>query len=642
MSSCRDAALAYALRGWAVFPIAANKKTPLTKRGFKDATTDPHTIATLFATRCNLAIATGHGLCVLDIDVRNDKGGEATLQEWESHHAPLPRTYTVKTWSGGAHYYFRCPAKTPSRIALGPGIDVRADGGYVLAPPSVIETHPYQVADDVPVVELPTWLHEKIVTATPRVFQLAFNAQGQIPRGQQDDQLHKLACSLTAKGMPVPLVRAALHTALTACPQDPAAPFTESDVDRWMAGAVKFSACPAPWLSYDLAVTKSGKVVCNADAALRVLEQHPDFAETIWFDTFRHRAMTCWRRPAHPWGDADTQTLLVFLQREIHLSTLSKSAVEDALGVFVAQHPRHEVQDWIATLTWDTTPRIASCLSQLFGAPATPYIAAASRNFWLSLMARVYRPGCQMDHMLVLEGPQGQGKTSALRILGGPWYLSMSESVMQKDFFQALPGHLIVEIAELDSFHRAELTRIKQVISTASDSFRPAYGRHTQTAARQCLFVGTTNEEHYLRDMTGGRRFWPVPCGQIDCPALLAQREQLFAEAAETFRRGVTWWEMPGEAAQEQEARREADAWEAPIHEFLLLKEDVSLTELLTEAVQVPLGQIDVRHQRRVGAILRKLGWTAMTIRRGEAVLRRWHAPVREAGEDLNTSDFYV
>ena len=398
---------------------------------------------------------------------------------------------------------------------------------------------------------------------------------------------------------------------------------------------------PTPaWLAYDIPYVGKFQPICNATSALKVLETHPAFITTLWFDVFSHRLWTSWETEARPWRDADTSRLLIFLQRNIGLQKIVRTHVEDALAVFVETHHRHQVRDWIKTLTWDETPRIEGFLTRLLGAPDSPYILAASRNFWLSMMARVYHPGSQADHMLVLEGPQGQGKTSALRLLGQSWYLSVSESVMHKDFFQALPGHLIVEIAELDSFRRAELTRIKQVISTPSDHYRAAYGRVPQTYHRQCIFVGTTNEEKYLRDMTGARRFWPIPCGTIDLPAIKAHRDQLFAEASTVFTRGVSWWNMPSQTIEEQESRREVDAWESPIAEYLLLKEEVTLKDVLCDAALVPLGQVDAVDQRRAGAILRRLGWKSKTVKRGDAVQWRWCAPAREAGEPLHTGDF--
>ena len=492
-------------------------------------------------------------------------------------------------------------------------------------------------------VPIPTWLTDALSTAPKSKKPIA--PASSIPPGQQDNELHRLACKLVREGLSEATVRAGLRTALLACPQDPGHPFTEQDIDRWMQGATKLVEMPTdlpPWTAFNISITGKSQPICNADAALHVLEQHPLFHETLWFDTFRNRLMTTWEKP-HPseWQDTDTQRLLVFLQRDIRLVRLSKDAVLDALGVFGTLHRRHEVADWLKTLAWDSTPRIDQFFTRSFGAPDLAYIHAASRNFWISLAARILRPGCQVDHMLVLEGPQGQGKTSALRILGGPWYLAMSESVLKKDFFQLLPGHLIVEIAELDSFQYAEVTRIKQIISTPSDSYRAAYGRLPFTMARQCVFVGTTNDLYYLRDMTGNRRFWPVPCTTIALADIAAQREQCFAEAVAQFRAGVSWWDMPEGTAEEQEARREEDAWEPPLREFLLDRVDVTVAEVLTDGVKVPLGQIGRSEQRRVASILRKLGWERKTVRRGEDFVKRWIRIGRQPGDDTEIAETF-
>ena len=641
MSNCLEHALHYAQNGWAVFPIAPNKKTPLTKHGFKDATLDPETLTRLFAQPCNLGVVTGtrSTLCVLDIDVRDGKPGRDTLHAWEQQHGPLPSTRSATTWSGGQHYYFRCPTALPSKTGLGEGIDFKADGGYVLAPPSVIDDKPYAWDEELPLAELPAWLLTKI---TGR--KLVLDAKGQLPPGTQDDQLHALACSLTKQGLAPEIVKAGLRTALLAAPQDPAHPFTEADIERWMKGAKQFTPDTPPWSAYNIAMTGSkGQPICNADAALQILEQHPRFAEAIWFDTFRNRLMTTWESAApREWQETDTQRLLIVLQREIRLSKMPKSAVEDALSVFGGMHPKHEVQDWLKTLTWDGTPRLDGSFTTLLGAADTPYVQAVARNFWLSLIARAQRPGCQQDHTVILEGPQGAFKTSALRIIGGAWYLAMSASVMDKDFFQLLPGHWLIELSELDSLHRTTQQRVKHVLSTPVDGYRASYARLSRTYARQCVFVGTTNETHYLLDMTGARRFWPVTCGAIDLPALTAQRDQLFAEARLRFQKGESWWDMPLDAKAEQEARREEDAWETAVMEYLLLHEEVTLKDVLCDGLQIPLGQIGRTEQLRVSAILRKLGWQSGLVRHGEQVLRRWRLPKRTTRDDLTSKDFEV
>lgn len=620
MSTCLEAALSYAARGWRVFPCKLHSKEPATLHGFKDATTDPTRLASLFSTDCNLGIATGQGLFVLDIDVKASNG-ETTLQAWEARYGPLPRTYTVRTPSGGTHYYF-LSAVCPTKAAVAPGLDVRGDGGYVVAPPSA----GYAVLDPLDPVKAPAWLLAQCTS------------KKRFAKGSRNVDLTSAAGSLKRAGIEGPALVEAIKGINATLPH----PLPEKEVHT-IAHSVDQYAAPA-WSQFNIPTTGGkGQPICNADAALQVLEQHPLFADAIWLDTFSNAVMTTWeKRTPSVWQEADTQRLLIFLQRTIRLSKMSKSSVEDALGVFVLTRTRHAVTTWLHTLTWDGTPRMELCLSTFFGAVDVPYVRAASRNFWLSLIARVTHPGCQMDHMVILEGPQNLGKTKALRILGGPWYLSMSESVMEKDFFQSLQGKLIIEIAEMDSFRGfAEMNRVKQVLSTPIDHYRMPYGRRAVSYPRQCIFVGTTNETNYLRDPTGARRFWPIACGAIDIPALELAREQLFAEAAATFRPGVTWWEMPSEVVEEQDSRHEEDAWEAPVQEFLLLRETVTIKDVLCDGLQVPLGQIHRGEALRVAAILRKMHWEKKRIRRGEKLFYQW-VPPQEDGETLQVKDFDV
>ncbi len=622
-SSGIDAALAYAAQGWRVFPCQLNGKIPLTPHGFKDATQDPDTIRHLFSQPCNLGLVTGHGRCVLDIDVREGKHGDETLHDLEAKYGALPATYSVKTWSGGQHYYFTCPIPTKSKNGLFPGIDLKAEGGYVIAPPSQIDGKAYVPDVDAPLATLPAWL----LAPAPKP----------IAKGMRNVSLTSIGGKLRRAGIEEPVIAATLAALNVTLPE----PLPSPEVQTIAHSVSQYP--PAPWASYGVAVTQQKTPICNAATVLAILEQHPQFRDSIWFDSFRQRIRTTWESALpRDWHDADSARLLVFLQRELELHKLARSSVEEALQVYLMRHTKHEVQDWLKTLTWDGTSRIDTWLPVLLGTDDTTYTRAASRNFWLSLAARIWIPGCQVDHMVVLEGPQGQGKTSALRIIGGAWYLSMMASVVDKDFFQVLPGHLIVEISELESFYGAASTRIKQAITTMSDTFRPSYGKHSKTFHRQCVFVGTTNEDKYLKDRTGARRFWPVRCGTVDLLALKAQRDQLFAEAHTIFKKGATWWDMPLEAPAEQEARREEDVWETSIAEYLLLHEEVRLLDVLTDAVHIAVGQIGMVEQRRAAAILRKFGWTNEVFWRGNMTVRRWKAPPRTAGEDLTSQDFTV
>src|SRR5262249_11330228 len=137
----------------------------------------------------------------------------------------------------------------------------------------------------------------------------------------------------------------------------------------------------------------------------------------------------------------------------------------------------------------------------------------ASHNFWLSLVARAYKPGCKVDNMIVLEGGQGIGKSTALDIIGGDWYTEQHESASNpKAFAEILQGKLLVEISEMDAFNGSQINRVKQTITCQSDRYRPAYGRYAKDHLRRCIFVGTTNRDDWNKDETGARRFWPITC----------------------------------------------------------------------------------------------------------------------------------
>ena len=184
------------------------------------------------------------------------------------------------------------------------------------------------------------------------------------------------------------------------------------------------------------------------------------------------------------------------------------------------------------------------------------------KNFWISIVARVYCPGCQVDNMIVLEGPQGLKKSSALRVIGGNWFCEQHEAVNGRAFFEVLQGKLLVEISELDAFSRADVTRVKQVVTCVSDRYREPYGHHAKDHPRQCVFVGSTNKDDWNRDETGARRFWPIRCTEIDIDAIASNREQFFAEAVHRFKSKETWWEMPSiETEGEQESRYVEPAW---------------------------------------------------------------------------------
>ena len=251
------------------------------------------------------------------------------------------------------------------------------------------------------------------------------------------------------------------------------------------------------------------------------------------------------------------------------------------------------------------------------------YVRAASVNFFIGLVARVMHPGCKLDAMPVFEGGQGIFKSSALEVMGGAWYADARETMGTKDFLVSLRGKWLLEISELHALSRAEVTAVKQTMSTRVDRYRPPYGRTAVDFPRQCAFAGTTNSDQWGTDETGLRRFWPIRCGEINLTTLRAARPALFAEALARYRDGATWWTMPTETRAVQADRHYYDEWTEHVVSQLYGKSDVSILEVL-QGMKVPTERQDVAVQRRIGRLLRFAGWERRKCRSGTQTVWRW------------------
>ena len=316
-----------------------------------------------------------------------------------------------------------------------------------------------------------------------------------------------------------------------------------------------------------------------------------------------------------PVRDADVAALQEHLQLA-GLEKLSKDVVHQAVDLRAEEHAFHPVLRFLDSLHWDGDERVSKWLQTYLGADKSDYVEVIGAMFLVGMIARVRQPGCQMDYALVLEGPQGARKSSACRILGQPWFSDNLPDIRTagKDVGQHLKGKWLIEIAEMASLDRAEAAALKAFLTRPVERYRPSYGRREVIEPRQCVFVGTTNKATYLRDETGGRRFWPVKVGKIDLDALARDRDQLLAEADALFARGMAWW--PDETFErkhitpEQEARYEADAWEEAIAEFLKGRTiRTTVLEVARRALSIETPKLGTTEQRRIAAILDRLGW---------------------------------
>lgn len=366
--------------------------------------------------------------------------------------------------------------------------------------------------------------------------------------------------------------------------------------------------------------------------AVLVLQYDPQFSpDYLWYDEFLDRMLMRDGEIVRQWRDDDDTRVAVYLQQIIGMVTVPVSVVADAVRYVARQRFRHCVREHVLQFSWDGEEHIAHAFEDFWGVVAAPnqpseYIRATSANFFLGLIARIMSPGCQLDTMVIFEGPQGIGKSRALRVLGGDWYMLAAESVTSKDFFQVLSGGWVVEIGEMDSFSRAERERTKLVISTPTDRYRPSYGRHAKNYPRQCVFAGTTNHEDYGNDDTGLRRFLPVRCGEIDVPGLILARPQLLAEALHYFRQGCTWWEVP-RAAEAQADRQAEDIWTVTVLDHVLGKPDLALVDVLRDALKIRDADMTRAHELRAGRILKLAGWVKKPARRLGKLGKRWFPP---------------
>ena len=399
-----------------------------------------------------------------------------------------------------------------------------------------------------------------------------------------------------------------------------------------------------------LQVSKSGAILSNLRNALHLLRTDPALSGLLAFDQMQCSPMLMRPVPrypadaldaARPWTprlveDGDVTALLDYLQGA-GLSALGWDVLHRAADLRAAERAFHPVRDYLNGLAWDGLPRLGRWLTTYLNAEATPYTNAIGRMFLIAMAARVFKPGCKVDYMPILEGMQGAGKSAVCRILGGAWF---SDALPDLDGDQVrlsmhLRGKWLIEPAELSAMSRAETATLKAFITREVESFTPKYGRREVREPRQCVFLGTINPDGngYLKDSTGGRRFWPVEVGDaLDMEGLARDRDQLFAEAVAAFRAGEHWWPDRDlerqHIAPQQQARREADAWQDVIGRWLDDQAGLPVTvpEVAWGALGVEVKQLSPRETQRITRCLKDAEWVP---RRN--TVGRWWEPAPEA-----------
>jgi predicted P-loop ATPase len=307
--------------------------------------------------------------------------------------------------------------------------------------------------------------------------------------------------------------------------------------------------------------------------------------------------------------------------------------VRELLASVAAANAYDPLREYLEALKWNGTPRIDAWLEDYLGAEGDPaYLRAVGPKWLLSAVARGYQPGCKVDTVLILEGPQGLLKSSALKTLGYRWFSDAPIDVGNKDSWALVGQRWIIEFGELETVRcAADVNALKSFLSRAEDQFRPPYGRVNLRSPRRAVFAGTTNSSEYLRnDPSGYRRFWPVKCTHIDLRTLMLDRDQLWAEAVVRYKAGEKWWLTEAEAAgaEIQAAGRaeEAAGPDAKVLEWILRLPPERRVEVTSDqacaALELPPGAAMHRTRIEVGAALRRLGYERL--QRRVAGTRLW------------------
>jgi Virulence-associated protein E-like domain/Bifunctional DNA primase/polymerase, N-terminal/Primase C terminal 1 (PriCT-1) len=608
-------ALAYAAQGWPVFPCQDKKPLP-GSRGFYDATTQADQIRRWWVQwpQAQVAIRTGKqsGLVVLDVDPGH--GGQASLTALEAEFGPLPETRQARSGGGGQHLYFTWPGE-PIRLSvgkLGAGLDIRGDGGYIIAPPSLHHTtgQAYTWENDLPIAPLPEWVLAKLQAPPPR--QEGHGAGTTIPEGQRNSTLTSLAGRWRRIGMPPKVLEAGLlvHNAQWCTP-----PLPEAEVQKIAASVGRYD--PAP-LQAQLKLTAKGKPQETLGNITLALQHLPQWGPLCWYDAVRDLPMV----GPQPLNDDMIAQAALDLEALVEIPMHSTRLVHTALTLLCHQRPRDLLREWLESLPpWDGQPRLYDWLSTYAHAPDDVYSREVSRLLVVSMVVRALDPGCQYRSVVILEGPEDTGKTQLVRALASPeWYREVSHGLEGKEAHMRIKRAWVAELAELSSYGKTDEARLKSYLTLQEDVYIPKYSNFEVRHPRRTVFIGTHNpegENTYMRGQTGNTRYLPIPVHDINLEGFMQVRILLFAEALHYYREHPTdWWRLSPEgavAAQEvREERRQRSVYEDKLRTWLERQRlPVVWWELLAERfLNLPEERwVDTRPRMEVTKALKAIGW---------------------------------
>lgn len=430
----------------------------------------------------------------------------------------------------------------------------------------------------------------------------------------------------------------------------------EAPAEQPASAATSAAADDDPWHGHeaesgahtweqDLARSDKGTLLPTLGNVHLILSNHKAWNGIIAQDDFAGRVV---KRKAPPfpqgeageWTDMDDYRCTLWLSQKYGISVRPDIVMSAVLLVADATH-LHDVREYLNGLEWDGVERVRAMPSTYLHVDDTEYVQLAFMKWMIAAVARVVEPGCKVDNVLILEGRQGWRKSTALKVLAGKqWFTDTPIQIGNKDTYAVMAGKWIIELAELDSLNKTDSSAAKSFFATETDRFRNFYGKRATDVHRQCVFAGSVNFDAYLKDESGGRRYWPLRCGGlVDIDGIARVRDQLWAEAVHLYREGVAWHVTEAERPLfeiEQAERYEGDVYEDVIGKQLEYAARTTMEEILRDVLKLDSSKWTLPEQRRIGKALKSLGWVRKresTGSRGWFYVRDEHEPerVREA-----------
>jgi hypothetical protein len=646
-----SAALAYAARGWYVFPVWGVSgsacqcggatcdrpgKHPVSQHGKDDATTDAERITAWWTQHptANIGVAVEpSGIQVVDVD---GTAGRESLTKLGS----LPVTMTARTGSGGLHLVFaRGSDKPRQEIKVRPGLDLIGKGYIIVEPSRHASGGVYTWEHDCEPVPVPDPVRalRRLQPAPPVVspFDRARAYLARIPGAVSGESGHTqtfMAATALVVGFALDEGEALALLMSDYNPRcDP--PWTERELVHKVSSALKQSRRERGYLLHTTAEVRSASPGVSAPAESRYPEGLLRSSSGAARRGYHNTALYVTGHPqwAGRWT-FDEMTLQPMLDGQVPAATVVgeiRSAAEAMLGysppvgdvesailAAAMKRPYHPVRRYLRSLSWDGIPRLSQ-VARVEMMSTTPVASAMVRKWAIGSVARAMDPGCKVDTCLVLQGTQGIMKSSFFSTMGGEWFSDTYVDMSNKDSYAQIAAAWIYELGEIDQVLAGRNEeRFKGWLASTHDTYRAPYDRVAKKHPRGCVVVGTANPEEFLRDPTGNRRYWIVRVGgKIDVKLIASLRDQLWAEATCAYDAGETWWlddrqELEREASNEN--HHEHDPWEEIVGAALSRPDGpsrVMVSYILSDVLRIDIAQQGRKEQMRAARILRWAGW---------------------------------